>query len=65
MSMGCQRFRGSSEDCYRLKRLSQGLLVWYILLNSHQLIKVKKGWLLGQQNIIDQKAAEVAKKKEP
>ena len=65
MTMGCQRFRGNSEDCYRLRRLSQGLLVCYVLLNSHQLIRVKKGWLLGQRNIIDQKAAEVAQRKEP
>ena len=44
---GANASGGSSENRYRIKRLSQMLLVCYSLLNSHQSITVKKGWLLG------------------
>ena len=38
---------GSSEDCYRSKRLSQMLLVCYSLLNSQNISinNSEKGWL--------------------
>ena len=43
-----QGFRGSSEDCYRSKSVSQMLLVCYNLLNSQNIPitqSVKNGWL--------------------
>ena len=45
----CQRFWGSSEDCYRSKKLSQicsSCVVVLWIAKIHQSITVRKGWLL-------------------
>ena len=59
-----QRFLGSSECCYRLKRLLQMLLVCYSSPNS-QNMSMGKCWLLTYQDTsgLTKKAAEIAQKK--
>ena len=63
----CQGFWGSSEDCYRSKRVSQMLLMCYNLLNSQNILINQWQWkMVGYRKTfaVAKKAAEVTQKKE-
>ena len=63
----CQGFWGSSEDCYRSKRVSQMLLMCYNLLNSQNILIKQWQWkMVGYRKTfaVAKKAAEVTQKKQ-